>query len=205
MKYFFIFVIYVGNIVWGATAHAQDLSNWYLSTSYSFQNISSEGGDLNTINGSVGYKINNYFSIETKIGVGTSGYSREFLDIGGLEGDELVPVLTVEHDIEVQLALLLKAFYPLTDKLHVYAVAGGISTKSEVKVSGSIFYDGIETKFSSNSTNTDRGFTYGAGLSYQFNDDFSFFVDYQVLPEFEPNQYSAQDWDSINIGGIWRF
>lgn len=205
MKKILIFIIYVGNIVWVTTTHAQDSSNWYLTTSYSFQNISNEGGDLNTINGSVGYKINNYFSIETRVGVGTSGYSREFLDIGGLEGDELVPVRTVEHDIETQVALLLKAFYPLTDKLHVYAVAGGMSTKSEVKVSGNLFYDGVETKFSSNSTNTDKGLTYGAGLSYQFNDDFSLFVDYQILPEFEPNQYTSKDWDSINMGGIWRF
>ena len=56
-----------------------------------------------------------------------------------------------------------------------------------------------------NPKKTYSGSSYGVGLNYKLNEKFNIFVDYQVLPNFEPNSNFSKSWKSTSIGVNYSF
>jgi opacity protein-like surface antigen len=191
-------------------------SDWYFGVLYSSQDISINGREFSSVGGTVGYLYNEYISFETRVSFGVSGYSEEYFDFDreALENDiyTLVPVGFVEQDIDTQIAFLIKASYPITNDFSIYALAGLSVTQSSLK--GSSWggnSDGSLESIAYDDSFTDNGFSYGAGLNYQLNQNFNLFIDYQVLPEFERYSFlastnsNAKDWSNISIGVNYFF
>jgi opacity protein-like surface antigen len=184
-----------------STASAKDTNDWYIGSLYNSQTISFYGSrDFKSAGAIAGYKINDIFSIETRFHTGVSDYSFN-LNTPRFEGQKY------KQNIEYQGHLLAKASYPIVEAFNVYALAGYTKTKTGITTSLS------HTDLSGNtsvtypyqySKNTD-GFSYGVGLDYQINNQFSVFVDYQVLPNFDIYQDSSGSWDSLNLGVNYLF
>ncbi|MBT1063276.1 hypothetical protein KJY73_06805 [Bowmanella sp. Y26] len=47
--------------------------------------------------------------------------------------------------------------------------------------------------------------SYGVGLSYRINSKFDVFLDYQVLPDFEPASNYSVGWKSTTLGLNYSF
>jgi opacity protein-like surface antigen len=58
---------------------------------------------------------------------------------------------------------------------------------------------------SSKITNSDSGLNYGIGLNYQINEQINIFVDYQIIPDFEPVSGYSSSWKSTTIGVNYSF
>jgi len=184
-----------------STASAEETNDWYIGALYNSQTISMYGSrDFKSAGAIAGYKINDIFSIETRLHTSTSGYSFDLSSFGS-EG------MKYKQDIEYQGHILAKASYSITEAFKVYGLAGYTKTKTEITTSLS------HTDLSGNtsvtypyqySENID-GFSYGMGLDYQINNQFSVFVDYQVLPDFDIYQDSSGSWDSLNLGVNYSF
>lgn len=184
-----------------STALAEETNDWYIGASYNSQTISLYGSrDFQTAGAIAGYKINDVFSIETRLHTGISGYSYNFSE-SGFEDQKY------KQDIEYQGHILAKASYTITEAFKVYALAGYTKTKTEITTSLP------STDLSGNtnvtypyqfSENVD-GFGYGVGLDYQINNQFSVFIDYQVLPDFDIYRDSSGSWDSLNLGVNYSF
>ncbi len=184
-----------------SAALAEERNDWYIGALYNSQTISMYGSrEFKSAGAIAGYKINDIFSIETRLHKGISGYSFNFNE-SGFEDQKY------KQDIEYQRHILAKASYAITEAFNVYVLAGYIKTKTEITTSIS------HTDLSGNtnvtypyqySENID-GFSYGVGLNYQINNQFSVFVDYQVLPDFDIYQDSSGSWDSLSLGVNYSF
>lgn len=193
------------------TVSAIETSDWYFGALYSSQEVSIHGREFSTAGGIIGFKYNEYISLETRGSLGVSGYSEEFIDLDREALKEgiykLEPYGYVEHDIDTQIALLIKASYPITNALNIYALAGLSITQSKLKGSSRRFSSSEEYEdIAYDDSFTDNRFSYGVGLNYQLNQNFSLFIDYQILPEFERYSFlssidsNADDWSSITVG-----
>ncbi|AAZ27902.1 MULTISPECIES: porin family protein [Colwellia] len=185
---------------YASTALAEERNGWYIGALYNSQTISIyQSREFKSAGAIAGYKINDIFSIETRLHKGTSGYSFNLLE-PGFEDKKY------KQDLDYQGHILAKASYSITEAFNVYALAGYTKTKTEITTLE------FHTDLSGNtsvtyphqySENTD-GFSYGVGLNYQIYNQFSVFVDYQVLPDFDKYQKSGS-WDSLNLGVNYSF
>ncbi len=157
-------------------------NSWYLGASYNAQDISLNGRDFNTAGVVAGYKYNQYFAIETRFSSGTSGYSQG----------------NYSEDIDTQASLSIRASYPIFDSFKLYGLAGYTNTKLKIKRRG-----GGDDSFKI--THSDGGLSYGLGLNYEINEQFNLFIDYQVLPDFEPTSTFSKSWKSTTIGVNYSF
>ncbi len=174
--------------------------SWYLGALYNAQEISSNERDFNTAGIIAGYKYNDYFSLETRLAKGTSGYSSFYGSPESREGN-------YSEDIDSQISLLLKASYPLFESFNIYGLAGYSKTELETKGLGQSYDsdgDFIEN-YSFARTDSYSGFSYGLGLSYQVSAQFNIFADYQILPDFEPAPNFSKSWNSTTIGVNYSF
>jgi opacity protein-like surface antigen len=198
------------------TVSAIEKNDWYLGALYSSQDISINGREYSTVGGIIGYQYNEYISLEARGSFGVSGYSEVFIDIDreALKGGvyKLAPSGFVEHDIDTQVAFFIKASYPIANDFNIYALAGVSVTQSTLKGLARRFSaDGSYEDVAFNDSFTDNGFSYGLGGNYQLSQNVSFFIDYQILPEFEPYSHlssfysKAKDWSNINIGVNYFF
>ncbi len=183
---------------YGATASADN--HWYLGALYNAQEISMQGRDFNTAGIIAGYTFNEYFAIETRLATGTSGYSSFY-------GTQESKVEDYSEDIDSQTSIFIKASYPFFESFNVYGLAGYTKTKIEVNGLGqSIDPNGnISESYPVNYTKSESGFSYGVGLNYQLNEQFNIFVDYQILPDFEPFPNISKSWQSTTVGVNYYF
>lgn len=184
--------------VFSASAHAQ--SDWYVGALYNAQEFSIPGRDFNAPGLIAGYQFHEYFSFEARALTGTSGYS-------GVYGSPAEPEGDYSEDIDTQISLLFKASYPVFGSFNVYGMAGYTQTKLEFKGLAQINdEDGNiigNTPFKT--SYTEEGFSYGVGLSYDITERFNVFIDYQILPDFEPNSNVSASWNSTTVGVNYRF
>ena len=84
----------------------------------------------------------------------------------------------------------------------LYGLAGYTNTKIEINGLGQLndSEGNITGNYPYKHTESESGFSYGAGLGYQINAQFNVFIDYQVLPDFEPNSNFSKSWESTTIG-----
>jgi hypothetical protein len=166
-------------------------NNWYLGASYNAQNISLNDRDFNTAGVVAGYKYNQYFAIETRFSSGTSGYSNG----------------SYSEDIDTQASLSIRASYPIFDSFKLYGLAGYTNTKLKIKGVGYMIDSSgnIIKSYPFKVTDSDSGLSYGLGLNYEINEQFNIFIDYQVLPDFEPTSTFSKSWKSTTIGVNYSF
>ncbi len=178
------------------TSSAQAENNWYAGASYGGQEISLPGRDFNTAGLIAGYEINHFIALETRISVGTSGYSSVY---SGTKDK-------YSEDIDSQGMFLLKASYPLLETLSIYGLVGYTSTKLEIEGFGAYndINDNIVGSFQFTHTETFNGASYGVGLDYQVSDSISIFFEHQVLPDFDPFSVS-ESWKASTIGFTYAF
>jgi len=183
---------------YASTVNAEN--SWYLGALYNAQEISTHGRDFNTAGIIAGYQYNKYFALETRFSTGTSGYSSFY-------GTPEEPWGSYSEDIDTQASLLIKASYPIFNSFKLYGLAGYTNTKLEINGLGQ--YNDSEGNITGNYpytlTESESGFSYGLGLDYQINEHFYVFIDYQVLPDFEPSSNFSKSWESTSIGVNYYF
>ena len=177
---------------------ANENNSWYIGGLYSSLDLSGlvpDPHDFSSAGILGGYQYNEYFYFEARFSKGVEGAEYNF-DYRGIEFDDSTA------DIDYQWALLVKAAYPVTDVFNFYATAGLSQIKIDQQTVVPVFNSDL-VAVGSNTYNThvnQNGFTYGVGLSYQVNNKFNIFIDYQILPDWEPISFPSRNWDSINIG-----
>ena len=182
-----------------STASADN--NWYIGASYSSHDVSIPGRNFNTAGILAGYQFTQHLALETRLATGTSGYS----GVASISEDEYIG--DYSEDIDTQASISLKASYPLLDSLSIYALAGFTQTRMDIDSFAIDFgsdntvigYEPIARTF------TESGLSYGIGLNYQLSRQFSVFVDYQVLPDFEPASNFSASWKTISAGVSYSF
>ncbi|RUO37338.1 hypothetical protein CWE13_05085 [Aliidiomarina shirensis] len=179
---------------------AQANDTWYVGASYNAQEISQFNRDFNTAGVIAGYRFTEHLALEARYAGGTSGYS----DFTVLPNDASVEY---KEDISSQASLMFKASYPVFEAFSVYALAGYSTTDLEYNsytgsydsddnligyapVKGSVSYD---------------GFAYGIGINYKLSKNFNLFIDYQVLPDFAPDDNVSASWNSATFGINYSF
>jgi opacity protein-like surface antigen len=183
--------------VYVSTVSAEN--NWYLGALYNAQEISIPDRDFNTAGVIAGYQLNEYFALETRFTTGTSGYSGSY---GATK-----PEGSYKEEIDTQASLLIKASYPIFHSFKFYGLAGYTNTKLEINGLGqnNDSQGNITGDFPFKHSESHSGFSYGLGLDYQINSKFNVFIDYQVLPDFEPNSTISKSWKSTTIGVNYSF
>ena len=183
---------------YASTVNAED--SWYLGALYNAQEISIHGRDFNTAGVIAGYQFNKYFALETRLTTGTSGYSSFY-------GTPEEPRGSYNEDIDTQASLLIKASYPIFNSFKLYGLAGYTNTKLEINglAQNNDSKDNTTGDYTYKHTESENGFSYGLGLDYQINEHFNVFIDYQVLPDFEPNSSFSRSWKSTTIGVNYSF
>lgn len=181
-------------------APASAESNWYVGAAYNSQEFSVPGRDFNAAGLIAGYQFHEYFSVEARGLTGTSGYSSFY-------GTPDEPEGNYSEDIDTQVSLLFKASYPIFASFNVYGMAGYTQTKLDIKGLTQINDEDGNIIGSSpfQTSYTEEGFSYGVGLSYDITARFNVFIDYQVLPDFEPNSNVSASWNSTTVGLNYRF
>ncbi|TPH14051.1 porin family protein [Litorilituus lipolyticus] len=187
------------------TSQAQNNSGFYIGVQYSNQKITSSSDvNLDTAGVTFGYQFHQYFSLETRLNIGTSEYSS--VCACGEENIEHV----YKQEIDNQASIFIKGLYPINNDFSVYALAGitnssyNLNTKSFRSV-----VDGDRTitqvKLKDTETHSDNGFTYGLGINYKISEKFSIFLDYQILPDLVVSTLGSSSWKSANIGVNYNF
>ncbi|GAA0350929.1 hypothetical protein GCM10009092_14150 [Bowmanella denitrificans] len=175
-------------------------NNWYTGALYSKQDISITGRDFNTAGLLVGYTYNQYLSLEARLAKGTSGYSSFY-------GTPESPYGRYKEDINVQTSALVKLSYPIIDDIKLYGLIGYSRSELEIKGTGQIIDSegNITGEFPSKHNISENGLSYGVGISCQVNDSVDLFIDYQVLPDFEPMAAFSRSWKSASLGINYHF
>jgi len=174
---------------------AADENSWYLGAQYNLHEIddNSDKG-LNTLGAIAGYQYNEYFGLETRFNIGTSGYYKTFY-IRGSKGE-------YKEDIDTQVSLFIKASYPIYTALNVYALAGVAKSKHDLTI--------IESHNDIRPTPyiisySESGFSYGLGLNYEVLPNFKVFIDYKILPDLKRDSLSISSLNSLSFGVNYSF
>jgi len=177
--------------------------NKYVGALYSKQEMSYNDKSLNTVGLVGGYQFNNYISLEGRFSMGTSGLSEVY------ETPDSPGTVKIEYkeDFDNQAAVLIKASYPVSQSLNFYALAGYAKTKLEVTLKYTVDSPDLNQGISTSKRSfSDGGFSYGVGFNYQLNEQFSLFVDYNVLPDFDVIAHnSKRNWENISLGINYHF
>lgn len=181
-----------------SSAQADD--SWYIGAQYNMQDISLGGRDYNAAGAIAGYQFNEFFAIETRISTGTSGVSRAY-------DTPQVPLGNYSEDIDLQTSLSIKVSYPIYNSLNLYGLIGYTNTKIEINGLASIndSENNIIGSTPFKSDESEGGLSFGIGVNYQFNENVGIFVDYKVLPDFEPNSNISESWRSTTVGVTYAF
>lgn len=173
-------------------------SDWSLGVMHNNQKYG-ELNDFESVGLLLNYQVSEYFSVEARLAKGTEGYN--FYSPFRADG--------ISGDIDWQRGVFVKASYPIYDLLDIYAIAGYSSTKVDYGSLGVTLDENNEVIefFPRDVTSTENGFSYGAGLSYEINESFSMFVEYQALPNVGSRNsgFRSLDWKSVNVGVTYRF
>lgn len=167
-----------------AVFSAQAEQPFYLGAQYSQQSVDDASWDFGVVSGVAGYKLNEVFAIEGRLGVGVQDeeYSGAFN--------------TAKVGIDHSYSLLGKASWPVLETLSVYGIAGFNKTKYDFKVNDG---DNIRDTYS------EDGLIYGAGAEVRLTSNLSINFEYAVLPEIGDDDEDNLDVDSISAGINYRF
>ena len=167
--------------------------SWYLGALYNAQDVSLDDREFNTVGKITGYQYNNYFALEGRLSTGVSGHSTSLTFNQGSD-------INYQEDIDTQASLSIKASYPIDKSFNLYGLVGYTSTKIKTNRAMLIIDSNGGVHALWNPKKTYSGSSYGVGLNYKLNEKFNIFVDYQVLPNFEPNSnFSKSFWEEIYI------
>jgi len=125
------------------------------------------------ITGKVGYNFSKYLAVEFR---GSKGVR---------EGDQL--------GLDYSYGLYLKPQYPVNEELSIYALAGYAQTK--ISFENEVAFNGI-----SNDYTTQNGFSYGLGLDYKLNEEWSLFVD--VMNNINKSTTKPEGKYAINVNTL---
>jgi opacity protein-like surface antigen len=179
-----------------SSACAED--SWYLGALYNAQDISSDDREFNTAGIITGYQYNKYFALEARLNTGVSGYSTSLTFNQASD-------INYKEDIDSQASLSIKLSYPIDKSINLYVLAGYTTTKIKMNRSMIITDSNGAVIFPYDFKTTYSGSSYGVGLNYQLNERFNLFIDYQVLPDFDPVSNYSKNWKSTNIGVNYSF
>lgn len=176
--------------------------NIYLGGSYSTQQYSSSdnGRNLQTLGMTLGYRVNDYLSFESRLNKGVSGYSSRYELPGSSIGD-------YREQLGWHSILAVKGTYPIVGNLSVYGLLGYSNNKLEVDLLSS-YRDpqtGQVQHTPAHITYSERGTVYGLGLKLQTGKHMDIYLDYQKLPDFEPNHPISFSWKAITFGANYYF
>jgi len=188
-------ILYICLALLTLPSYASESDDWYIGALYNSQKISISGRDFNALGMIAGYQYNKYLALETRVSVGTEGYSSFYGTPDSREGE-------YKEDIDTQASLFIKASYPILESVNIYGLAGYSNTKLEIRGLGQVndSNSNIIGNYPFKITETKSGFSYGFGLTYKINEQFNIFIDYQVLPDFEPNSNFSKSWKSTSVG-----
>ena len=187
------------------TSQAADESDFYIGVQYSNQKITSSSDiNLDTAGIILGYQFHQYFSLETRLNMGTSEYS-SLCACGDEDMDHVY-----KQEIDNQASIFIKGSYPIYNDFSAYALAGitnssySLETKNHHTV---VNGNRTTTKltFKDTGTHTESGFTYGLGINYQISKKISIFLDYQILPDLAVSTLESSSWKSASIGVNYTF
>jgi opacity protein-like surface antigen len=200
MKSIFTLILTSLAIIYGGKTFANEQSDWYIGASYSFQKASYKDlsdQEIDTTGVLAGYKINKFFSIESRLNFGISS------DTFDLPTPKPYTWKT-EQNIDYQSSLLVKASYNLYENLTVYGLAGYTLTKSDITdyYTQSDFNGNLIGSSTAHRKDDIKGFTYGFGLDYQLTEKVVIFIDYQLLPDMD---YFNVSWSSASLGLYYSF
>lgn len=176
-------------------------NDWYVGANASKQELKAQTfteKDFSTLGLVAGYHVNQYVSLEARYQSGVKDHEEDVMTLEG-EGSYTL-------EIDRQINLLVKASYPIYQHVHIFALAGYSDTTIEdtlkIKTMNQVYRD----------KETFDGFTYGLGVSYQFDPKVSVAIEYQILPDYEVGatindapQTVSQDWSSLNLGFTYSF
>jgi opacity protein-like surface antigen len=129
----------------------------------------------------IGYNFSKYVGVEFR---GSKGVS---------DGDQL------GHDYSY--GLYLKPQYPISKELSIYALAGYAQTK--ISFDNEVAFNGI-----SNNYTTQNDFSFGAGLDYHLNTDWSLFFDAVRLVDKSVKKVEGEyaiNVDALTFGLVYHF
>ena len=107
-----------------AVFSAQAEQPLYFGAQYSQQSVDDASWDFGLVSGVAGYKFNDIFAIEGRLGV-------------GVQDEEYSGALTrVKIGIDNSYSVLGKASWPVLETLSVYGIAGFNKTKYDIKITG---------------------------------------------------------------------
>jgi len=133
------------------------------------------------ITGRVGYDFSKYLGVEFR---GTMGVS---------DGDKL------GHDYSY--GLYLKPQYPVTKELSIYALAG--YAQSKISFDNEVAFNGIHNNYT-----IQNGFSFGVGVAYKLDEDWSLFVDATRLIDKSTTQVEGEyaiKVDGVTFGFVYHF
>ena len=149
--------------------------------------------DYDVVSLTTEYHFSPYFSVDARVGTGSSDYSVSL-------GSESGPTGRYSEDIDYQIALLLKGRYEVIQHLHLVGFVGGAKSKLDIERVGSS--SEFANDFSTSVKST--GWTYGIAVEYQPSENLTFSVEYQVLPDLDIGN-DGLDWDAASIGMRYHF
>ena len=146
-----------------------------------------------------GYKFNQYVAVEGRYWFGVSNGS--FLNPGGQSGG----LGTLGDDLTIDgWGIYVKPMYPVTEAFDVYALLGF----------GGINWTLDNGNWFDYADDSETGFTWGIGVSYDFTENVSAFIDYVSIYD-DTNNYANLDYltnvdeditvDTINFGVTYKF
>ena len=167
-----------------AVFSAQAEQPLYFGAQYSQQSVDDADWDFGLVSGVAGYKFNDIFAIEGRLGV-------------GVQDEEYSGALTrVKLGIDNSYSVLGKASWPLLETLSVYGIAGFNKTKYDININDE---DGIL-----DDSHSEDGLIYGAGAELRITSNLSINFEYAVLPELGDDEDNL-DVDSLSTGITYRF
>lgn len=156
----------------------------YFGAQYSQQSVDDASWDFGLVSGVAGYKFNDIFAIEGRLGV-------------GVQDEEYSGALTrVKIGIDNSYSVLGKASWPVLETLSVYGIAGFNKTKYDININDE---DGVL-----DDSHSEDGLIYGAGAELRITSNLSVNFEYAVLPELGDDEDDL-DVDSLSAGINYRF
>ncbi|MCL2916464.1 porin family protein [Shewanella corallii] len=149
-------------------------ANGYLGGQFNYVDAETGSGGVRLpgVSFLTGYQYNDYLGLEARIGVGVGD------DSNTANGTK------VEYELDYYYGGYLVGTVPLTESFDLYALAGYAKAEATVKANGTSV-KGDDSKFS-----------YGGGLKWNANRNWTFSAEYLMLVE---------DMDSVNVGITYRF
>ena len=155
----------------------------------------SESGDIDSgysLQGVLGKKLNDYFSVELEVGRTVKALSASRSESGLVGGETVTASDELEWDI-LNVGAYFKASSPRYYNFSAYAKAGWgymrIDYTRSLKISPAQL-DTSELSGSSSGDDNDNGLTYGVGINYAINEKLDLLVEYIKLPELEDIEFS---------------